>query len=92
MGVIMFDGIVGDPEIAGWIFCFGIPSIGTALTLTAVSIAWYRRYVRGCIDAASERVLQEYPQFIQTREDFRAFARKVLRELGWDSVSFPFND
>lgn len=92
MGIMMFDGIAGDPEFVGWMFCLAIPSIGSALTVTAVCVAFYRRYVRNCVEVASERVLHQYPEFIQTREDFRAFARKVLRELGWDSVSFPFND
>jgi hypothetical protein len=91
MGIIMFDVITAEPEFVGWMICFGMPSIGIALTLMAVSFACYRCYVRSCIDAASERVLREYPEFIQTREDFRVFARKVLRELGWDSVTFTFN-
>jgi hypothetical protein len=41
--------------------------------------------------AASERVLEEHPELAQSTEDYRVYARKVMHELGWDSISFTFN-
>jgi hypothetical protein len=91
MGVILFDGIAPQDEILGWLICFGIPLVGTSLMVVAAGFTYSRYLLRKKIEAASARVLEAHPELAQCTEDFRVFARKVLRELGWDRVSFTFS-
>jgi hypothetical protein len=91
MGVILFDGIAPQDEIVGSLICFGIPLlVGMPVMLLAAGYMYCRVLMRTKIEEASARVLQAHPEFAQTKEDFRAFARKVMQELGWESVSFTY--
>ena len=91
MGANMCDVIAAPEKVTDLLICAGVVFPGALAMLLAAACGCYRVIVQKKVEAASARVLQEYPEFSQTREDFRAFARKVARELGWDSVTFTFN-
>jgi hypothetical protein len=82
---------VAGNETVELLISTGIVLVGAVLAIAAAVYVCIRYVERKKIEAASIRVLQEYPEFAQTKEDFRVFARKVLGELGWNSVSFTFD-
>lgn len=91
MFLVMLDDIVPQDEIIVLLVSIGIPLVGTSLIFFALAFAFFRHVVRTKIEAASARVLEAHPELAQSTEDFRVFARKVMCELGWDSVSFTFD-
>ena len=91
MDVIVLDDIVAQSDIIALLIGLGIPLVGASIVVLGVGYAYSRYFVQKQIEAAEARVLREYPEFTQTKEDFRVFARKVSRELGWNEVTFSFN-
>jgi hypothetical protein len=85
------DYLLAQEEMTMAFALIGVALGINILLLWAVGYAYGRHRERQKIEAASARVLQSHPEFAQTNEDFRAFARKVCADLGWDSVSFTYS-
>lgn len=66
--------------------------VGVVCLVVLGSMIWWvcDRSERRRVMSAGERVFREYPQYVQTHSDFEIFARKLMRELNQDTITFTF--